>query len=139
MKKINRQWFYSSPITGKMTTDNFAFREVAVPELRQGQVLVRNKLISMDPACRTDFVMQNYLPQLQSGDVMASFGIGEVVESSDSRFQVGDIIHGNQGWQDYAVIDSFSRSEFIYKSTPGYSEEDLLGVLGVPGLTAYFG
>ena len=139
MEKINRQWFYSSPITGKMTTDNFAFREVAVPELRQGQVLVRNKLISMDPACRTYFVMQNYLPQLQIGDVMASFGIGEVVESSDFRFQVGDIIHGNLGWQDYAVIDSFSRSEFIYKCTPGYSEEDLLGVLGVTGLTAYFG
>ncbi|MFA7555984.1 MAG: NADP-dependent oxidoreductase [Spongiibacteraceae bacterium] len=138
MKK-NRQWFYSKPITGKLKKENFSCREVNVPSLRQGQILVKNKLISMDPACRTYFSMQAYFPQLQLGDVMASFGIGEVIESTDFRFQVGDIIHGNLGWQDYSIIDSFSRSEFIYKCSEGYTEEDLLGVLGVTGLTAYFG
>lgn len=83
--------------------------------------------------------MQAYRPQLKLGDVMAGFGIGEVVKSTDMRFRPGDLVHGDLGWQDFSVINSFERSEFIYKCTSNYSEEDLLGVLGISGLTAYFG
>lgn len=139
MTDTNRQWIYSKPVSGSLKLDNFTLEENPIPKLRQGQVLVRNKLISLDPANRTYFVMQVYRPQLQLGDVMAGFGVGEVVESTDMRFQPGDLIHGDLGWQDYAVINSYDRSEFIYKCTPGYSEEDLLGVLGITGMTAYFG
>lgn len=139
MKLINRQWIYDRPVTGKLTKENFALREVEVPELRQGQTLVRNKLLSLDPANRSYFVMQAYRPMLQLGDVMAGFGVGEVIASTDYRFRPGDLVHGDLGWQDYTIINSYERSEFIYKCTPGYSEEDLLGVLGITGLTAYFG
>lgn len=139
MSDINRQWIYSKPVSGSLKHENFTLKENPIPKLRQGQVLVRNKLISMDPANRTYFVLQAYRPQLKLGDVMAGFAIGEVIKSTDMRFRRGDLIHGDLGWQDYAVINSYERSEFIYKCTPGYSEDDLLGVLGITGLTAYFG
>jgi NADPH-dependent curcumin reductase len=136
---VNRQWIYDNAISGKLSKDNFSLREVEVPLRRQGQALVRNKLLSLDPANRRYFDIQYYRPQLQLGDVMAGFGIGEVVDSTDSRFAPGDLVHGDLGWQDFRVIDSYERSEFFYKCTPGYSEEELLGVLGITGLTAYFG
>lgn len=139
MPETNRQWIYSKPITGNLRTDNFTLRESPLPTIRQGQALIRNKLISLDPANRVYFAMQTYRPQIQLGDLMAGFGIGEVVESTDPRFRRGDIVHGDLGWQDYSVINSYDRSEFVYKCTPGYSEEWLLGVLGITGLTAYFG
>ena len=139
MPSENRQWIYAQPITGHLRTDNFSLRVTPLPQIRQGQALVRNKLISLDPANRVYFAMQTYRPQIQLGDVMAGFGIGEVIESTDGRFRPGDIVHGDLGWQDYSIINSYDRSEFVYKCTPGYSEEWLLGVLGITGLTAYFG
>lgn len=139
MELVNRQWIYDRPVVGKLTQENFSLREVKVPELREGQTLVRNKLLSLDPANRSYLVMQAYRPMLQPGDVMAGFGIGEVVASTDYRFSPGDLVHGDLGWQDYTIINSYERSEFVYKCTPGYSEDDLLGVLGITGLTAYFG
>lgn len=139
MQIVNRQWIYDRPITGKLALENFSMREVDMPPLREGQTLIRNKLLSLDPANRSYFVMQAYRPMLQVGDVMAGFGIGEVIASTDYRFSPGDLVHGDLGWQDYTIINSYERSEFTYKCTPGYSEEHLLGVLGITGLTAYFG
>lgn len=139
MPGVNRQWIYAEPITGNLRTDNFSLRETPLPKIRQGQALVRNKLISLDPANRVYFAMQTYRPQIQLGDVMAGFGLGEVVESTDGRFRRGDLVHGDLGWQDYSIINSYDRSEFVYKCTPDYSEEWLLGVLGITGLTAFFG
>lgn len=137
--QISRQWIYARPIEGALQTAHFAYREVPIPQLRQGQALIRTRLISIDPANRLYFAMQSYRPQLQLGDVMAGFGIGEVVASTDPRFRVGDLWHGDFGWQDYAVLNSYDRSEFIYRCTPGESPEDLLGVYGITGLTAWFG
>ncbi len=139
MPNTNRQWIYAKPLTGNLKTESFSLRESPIPRLRQGQSLIRNKLISLDPANRVYFAMQTYRPQIQLGDVMAGFGIGEVVESKDPRFRSGDLVHGDLGWQDYSIINSYERSEFVYKCSPGYSEEWLLGVLGITGLTAYFG
>ncbi|KCZ58670.1 hypothetical protein HY30_15810 [Hyphomonas chukchiensis] len=70
---------------------------------------------------------------------MAGFAIGEVVASRDRRFRIGDVIHGDLGWQDYAIVNSYERSEYVYKCSLGYSDEELIGILGVTGLTAYFG
>jgi len=139
MADINRQWIYSNPVTGKLQVENFSLQEAPMPVPQQGQTLVRNKLISLDPTNRGWFSGQSYRPQVHIGDVMGGFGIGEVVESTDYRFAPGDIIHADLGWQDYAVINSYERSEYVYKCTPGYTEEDLLGVFGITGLTAYVG
>lgn len=135
----NRQWIYAKPVEGKLATDNFEMCETPVPTVKQGQTLVRSKVISLDPANRGYFKYQSYRPQLQLGDVMSGFGVGEVIETRDYRFKPGDLVHGDLDWADYSVINSYERSEFVYKCKLGYSEEDLVGVLGIPGLTAFFG
>lgn len=136
---MNRSWIYSTPLVGQLEINNFSLKEGPVPELRQGQALVKNRMISLDPANRAYFSAQTYRPQLQVGDVMAGFGIGEIIASLDPRFSPGDLVHGDLGWQDYTVLNSFERSEFVYKCSSGFSDEDLLGILGITGLTAYFG
>lgn len=139
MTQTNRSWIYAAPLTGKLGIENFALREEALPPLRQGQALIKNRMISLDPANRAYFSAQTYRPQLVVGDVMAGFGIGEVVESLDPRFAPGDLVHADLGWQDFTILNSYERSEYVYKCTPGYSDADLLGILGITGLTAYFG
>ena len=136
---VNRQWIYARPLEGTLRPDNFALRKAPLPVLRQGQALVRNRLISIDPANRLYLAMQAYRPQVGVGEVMAGFGIGEIVASTDPRFRVGELWHGDFGWQDHAVLNSYDRNEFTYRCTPGETDEDLLGVFGITGMTAWFG
>lgn len=136
---LNRQWIFASPLEGPLTEAHFQAREAPIPALRQGQALVRVRLVSIDPANRLYFAMQNYRPQVFPSDVMAGFGIGEVVESTDPRFRKGHLWHGDFGWQDYAVINSYDRQEYWYRCSDGHAEADLLGVLGITGMTAWFG
>lgn len=136
---VNRRWIYARPLEGALTEAHFERADRPIPHLRQGQALVRVKLVSIDPANRLYFAMQAYRPQLKVGDVMAGFGIGEIVESTDPRFRVGDLWHGDFGWQDYAVVNSYDRQEYWHRCSPGHSQSDLVGVLGITGMTAWFG
>lgn len=139
MAAVNRRWVFSRPLEGPLTEAHFERRDAGVPALRQGQALVRVRLVSIDPANRLYLAMQAYRPQVVPGDVMAGFGVGEVVESTDPRFRVGDLWHGDFGWQDYAVVNSYDRQEYWYRCSDGPSPSELLGVLGITGLTAWFG
>lgn len=136
---LNRRWVFSRPLEGPLTEAHFERRDGDIPTLRQGQALIRVRLISIDPANRLYFAMQAYRPQVLPGDVMAGFGIGEVVESTDPRFRKGDLWHGDFGWQDYAVINSYDRHEYWHRCSEAHSESDLLGVFGITGMTAWFG
>lgn len=136
---VNRRWIYARPLEGPLTETHFERQSAPVPTLRQGQALVRVRLVSIDPANRLYFAMQAYRPQLQVGDVMAGFGIGEIVASMDPRFRVGDLWHGDFGWQDYAVVNSYDRQEYWHRCSDGHTLADLLGVLGITGMTAWFG
>ncbi|BCH23434.1 MDR family NADP-dependent oxidoreductase [Mesorhizobium sp. L-8-3] len=139
MATLNRRWIYARMLEGQLSASNFERRDEPAPQLRQGQALVRVRLVSIDPANRLYFAMQAYRPQLAPDDVMAGFGIGEVVESTDPRFRPGDLWHGDFGWQDYAVINSYDRHEYWHRCSEGYKESDLIGVLGITGMTAWFG
>lgn len=139
MATVNRRWVFSRPLDGPLSEAYFERRDAALPALRQGQARVRVRLVSIDPANRLYLAMQAYRPQVVPGDVMAGFGIGEVVESTDARFRVGDLWHGDFGWQDYAVINSYDRQEYWYRCSDGPSPSELIGVLGITGLTAWFG
>lgn len=136
---MNRRWIYARPLEGPLTEDHFERRDAPIPDLRQGQALVRVRLVSIDPANRLYFALQAYRPQLVPGDVMAGFGIGEVVESTDPRFRVGDLWHGDFGWQDFAVLNSYDRHEYFHRCTDDRIESHLLGVFGITGMTAWFG
>ncbi len=139
MAPMNRRWIYARPLEGPLSASHFDRRDQPASQLRQGQALVRVRLVSIDPANRLYLAMQAYRPQLTPGDVMAGFGIGEVVESTDPRFRPGDLWHGDFGWQDYAIINSYDRHEYWYRCSEGRPESDLIGVLGITGMTAWFG
>lgn len=136
---MNRQWIFARPLDGPLTEAHFERRTGDVPTLRQGQALVRVHLVSIDPANRLYLAMQAYRPQVRPGDVMAGFGIGEIVESTDPRFRIGDLWHGDFGWQDFAVLNSYDRHEYWHRCSEGHSPSELLGVLGITGMTAWFG
>jgi NADPH-dependent curcumin reductase CurA len=139
MTGTNRRWIYAHPVKGPISPANFELREDPIQQITFGQTLVRVRRVSIDPTNRNWILRPGYLPQVMPGDVMSAFGIGEILETSDPyRFKVGDIVHGNLGWQEYAVLNSFDRQEYVHVCASGSLEEQI-GLFGVTGLTAYFG
>ena len=135
--QTSREIQLASRPEGWPTDENFRLSEVAVPELQEGQVLVRNLYMSVDPYMRGRMNdVKSYVPPFQLGAPLDGGAIGEVVESRSESHRVGDkVLHG-LGWRDYAVLDA-KRARVIdtdLAPAPAY-----LGVLGMTGLTAYAG
>ena len=135
MSATNRQWIYKARPTAAVGPEHFEWKESPIPEAGAGEVLVRSKLLSIDAANRAWMAGPSYRSQLEVGTVMDGFAIGQVEESNDPRFAKGDIVEATIGWQDYAV----KRGDDLVKRNSAYSPEMLLGLLGITGLTAYFG
>ena len=116
----------------------FGLETRPVPELREGEFLVRNAFLSVDPAMR-GWVNDapNYLPPVPLGDVMRAFAVGEVVASKHSDYAEGARVSGLFGWQRYAVSDGANVMRKLADDEP--SPSLALGVLGLNGITAYFG
>ena len=134
----NRQVRLKARPQGIPQAEHFEIVEAAVPELAEGQVLIRNVYLSVDPAMRGWIVDKvGYSAPVPIGEVMRSFASGRVEASRHPDFAVGDLVTGMFGWQIYAAVDGESIQRKI-------SEQDLplstsLGVLGLNGITAYFG
>jgi len=136
---VNRQWVLSSRPTGLVKETNFAWREVPIPTPREGQFLVRNLYLSFDPAMRGWMEDRpSYIPPVRLGEVMRAGSVAQVVESKNPAFKPGDFVQGTFGWQDYAVSDGLGPLP-VSKLPPGVPLTWPLGVLGITGLTAYFG
>ncbi|HYV55987.1 MAG TPA: NADP-dependent oxidoreductase, partial [Candidatus Nitrosopolaris sp.] len=138
MNEKNRKWVLVSRPTGLPSRQNFELREESVPEMRENQFLVRNLYLSCDPAQRTWMARDTYVPAIPLGDVMRSGAAGEVVASHHPGFRQGDLVSGMFGWQDYAVTDGRGFVP-VTKLPPGVPIAMCLSVLGITGLTAYFG
>ena len=109
-----------------------------VPEPAEGQALVAVRHLSIDPTIRTWMDdAPGYLPPIALGEVVRSGGLGEVVASRTDALAVGDTVFGMLGWQEYAVVDGGDPSLSVVP--PGLDPAVVLGVLGVTGMTAYFG
>ena len=132
---VNKQWIYARKPASEVGPDNFDLRESAVPEPKPGEVLVKTTLLSLDPASRAWMQGATYRSQLNPGDVMAGWGLGEVVASQAKGFEPGDLVSGEYGWQQYAALPARALSKHDKKHKP----EHILGALGITGLTAYFG
>ena len=132
---MNRQWLDAKQPAGKIGKDTFQWTETAIPAPRAGEVLVRTRMLSLDPANRAWMMGKTYRGALEPGQVMNGFTIGEVVESNVAEFGKGDIVEGDWGWQDYAVRPA----RRLTKRTVKAPLEMLIGPLSVTGLTAYFG
>jgi NADPH-dependent curcumin reductase CurA len=133
----NKQFLLASRPVGKPTKENWDFVENEVPELGDNQILVEVEYISLDPAMRGWMNEgKSYIEPVQIGAVMRAGTVGKVLKSTSSQFVEGDYVHGHCGVQKYAVVGT----EGIHKIDPSLAPlERYLGVLGMPGMTAYFG
>jgi NADPH-dependent curcumin reductase CurA len=135
---INQQVWLKSRPTGVPQAENFAIRDGEIPLIKDGEVLIRNHYLSADPAMRgwiSD--ASNYWPQIAIGDTLRAFAVGEVIASKHTSYAVGERLMGIFGWQDYGVADDKHIMVRITDSDLALSL--YLGVLGLNGLTAYFG
>jgi hypothetical protein len=131
----NRQWLLARRPEGALKDSDFTFVESDIPAPGEGEVLVRNLMLSCDPTQRTWIAMDTYLPAVKIGEVVRSGGAGRIEASNDPGFAVGDIVFGQVGWQDYVAMNP----EGLSKLPRGAPLELAMGVLGMTGITAYFG
>jgi NADPH-dependent curcumin reductase CurA len=118
---------------------NFELRESEVPEPGDGEFLVRNLYLSLDPAMRTWMNdARSYVPPVGIGDVMRGVCVAEVIESRNPDYAPGDLVVGAFGWQEYAVSDGGGEIP-VTRVPQGVPITMPLGVLGITSLTAYFG
>lgn len=120
-----------------LAPEDFALVEVELPALKPGQVLVRNEYISVDPYMRRRMnAGKNYTPPFELDAVMTGGAVGQVIESTDDAYAVGDWVLHEFGWRDVAVLHArFVSPIDVSKVSPSA----YLGALGMPGLTAWSG
>ncbi len=137
-ERTNRQWLLARRPTGPVSAEDFRLETRPAPVPGDGEVLVRNLYLSVDPTQRTWIAGDTYLPAVRIGDVMRSFAAAEVVESRHPGFEPGQLVQGLFGWQDYALARPGTPSGPT-RLPPGVPVENALSALGLTGLTAYFG
>jgi NADPH-dependent curcumin reductase len=131
----NRQWLLARRPEGALKDSDFTFVESDIPAPGEGEVLVRNLVLSCDPTQRAWIAGDTYLPAVKIGEVVRSFGAGRIEASNHPGFKAGDIVLGLVGWQDYAATNPNG----LNKLPPGAPIELAMGALGMIGITAYFG
>jgi len=137
MANINRQITLAARPEGFPKESDFASVESPVPTPGEGQFLVRTQFLSVDPYMRGRMNgVRTYADPFEIGDVMGGRDVGNVVASNHPEFNEGDTVMGKWGWQDYALSDGAEVQRVFPELAP---IQTALGVLGMPGLTAYFG
>jgi NADPH:quinone reductase len=134
---VNRQITLAKYPVGMPAESDFKLETGAIPQAGAGEVLVRCLYLSVDPYMRNRMSGQaSYAKPLKPGEVMVGGAVGEVVESNDPRLAREDIVEGMLGWQEYAVAQAKSLRKIDPAAAPITTA---LHVLGMTGLTAYFG
>ena len=134
---MNRQILLAARPVGYPRESDFDLVEKPIPTPEMGQMLIRVIYLSLDPYMRG--LMSggpSYARPLQIGDVMVGGTVGKVTQSSHPGFVKGDIVEGMLGWQEYAISDGGGLRKIDPETAP---ISTALGVLGMSGLTAYFG
>jgi hypothetical protein len=134
----NRRIVLAERPSGMVDETTTRLLDSPVPEPGPGEALVRVRYLSMDPTIRTWMDdAPGYLPPIGLGETVRGAGVGEVERSNSDRYAVGDLVIGLTGWQDYVVADEGLASMQVIP--PGIDAPLVLSVLGVTGMTAYFG
>jgi NADPH:quinone reductase len=134
---MNKQILLKSRPTGMPVVENFTITEVPIPLLKEGELLVKAKYISVDPYMRGRMnEEESYIPPFEIGKPISGGVIAEVTESNHNYFNKGDIVMGNMLWQEQQAVNA-ERISSLNKDSEQLSY--YLGILGMPGLTAYFG
>jgi NADPH-dependent curcumin reductase CurA len=138
MSDRNRRLVLAERPTGMVDERTTRLEDVEVPAPGPGEALARVRYISIDPTIRTWMDdAPGYLPPIAIDEVVRSGGVAEVLESNSERYSPGDLLFGMTGWQDYVIADEGARA--LQALPPGISPTAALGVLGITGMTAYFG
>lgn len=132
----NRRILLSELPTDKLTAEHFRMDEAPIPAPGAGEVLIRTLILSQDAANRAWMQGATYRSAIESGQVMASGGVGQVVESLDDQYQPGDLVWGDLGWQDYVVLAAGAIAAIPKFNGP---LTHAMSLLGVAGKTAYHG
>ncbi|MEQ1805157.1 MAG: NADP-dependent oxidoreductase [Burkholderiaceae bacterium] len=140
MSLINKQFVLASRPEGAASASNFRLREVPVPELQDGQLLVRHHYLSLDPYMRGRMNDTKSYAQPQAlNEVMVGGTVGEVAASRHPKFKVGDNVVGMGGWQEYSVIDTAQSGMLRKVDAQRIPLSAYLGAVGMPGVTAWYG
>jgi NADPH-dependent curcumin reductase CurA len=132
-----RAWHLMRRPEGMPRHEDFALKELALPELSDGLVRVKNHYLSVDPYMRSRMNdVKSYIPPFQLDAPMEGGAVGEVVESRDPNFAVGDKVLHMSGWRDEAVVEGKALNKL---PDLGVEPQQFLGNLGLTGGTAYFG
>ena len=130
-------WHLKSRPKGMPSADNFELKQIELPLLGEGMIRVRNRWLSVDPYMRGRMNdVKSYVPPFELGAPMEGGAIGEVVESKAEGLQPGDLVQHMAGWRDEAVVAARTANKLPDLGAP---PEMFLGLLGVTGMTAYFG
>ena len=134
---INTRILLAARPTGYPEISDFEIDEAPIPAPGSGEILVRMLYLSLDPYMRHRMGdARSYAPPAALGEVMIGGTVGEVTASHHADWRVGDIVEGRLGWQQYAISDGTGLAKVDPSLAP---VSTALGVLGMPGMTAYFG
>jgi NADPH-dependent curcumin reductase len=137
MSEIARRVVLASRPVGEPKPENFRLEEFPVPKPGPGEVLLRTTWLSLDPYMRGRMNdAPSYAPPVQIGQAMVAGTVCEVAETYNPEFKVGDLVSAYAGWQTHAVSDGKGLRKIDPKAAP---PQAFLGVLGMPGMTAYAG
>src|SRR3984893_12587699 len=133
----NKRVLLASRPTGWVTEDNFRIDSAPVPKPKDGVVLVKNLWLSLDPYMRGRMNdTKSYAAKQELGEVMIGGAVGEVIESKNPKFAVGDKVVGMLGWQQYGLSSGAGLNKIDASRVPMAA---FLGVLGMRGVTAWIG
>jgi len=138
MAELNRRFLLRERPTDRIGPETFELVEEEVPEIGDGEALVRTEWISLDPTNRTWIDdTPTYLPPVAIGEVMRALGLGRVVRSNHPGYEEGKLVQGLVGWQRYAVASD--SAPLLPTPELDVAPSSFLGVLGMTGLTAWVG
>ncbi|WP_300460641.1 NADP-dependent oxidoreductase [Desulfobacula sp.] len=137
IEKTNRRFVLASRPVGAPTQENFRLETTAIPSPEQGQVLLRTIFLSLDPYMRGRMsTAPSYAPAVEINDVMVGATVCQVEASRHPDYKTGEWVLAYSGWQDYALSDG---SDLTPLGTSPQNPSYALGILGMPGFTAYMG
>ena len=140
MPTLSRQWVLARTPEGIPRPRDFAMQEVRLPSVGEEEVIVANRFLSVDAGVRDRLSRDSYGSRTQVGEVIDGFAVGEVIESSHPRLSVGDRVAAGTGWRTHYLSDGKGLLRLDPEIfAPPIPDSTAIGVLGVSGLTAYFG
>ncbi len=136
--KKNQHFLLAARPRGEIQHSDFELVDAPMPEAGEGEVLVESRFLAVEPAMKGWMEARvDYVAPLEIGDVMRGHGVGCVVDSNHPDYSVGDLVSGPLGWRRYLATDG--KAVPLNRVPDGIAAPAALNVLGLTGLTAYFG